>query len=577
MTPCRLRAFNGLIAPLLLAGCVTTSIDTDNSAPATQAKNAPSTVQKAPEASFHKDTLYALMVAELAGNRERLDLSLGNYLEQAHNTRDPGVAERALRIAHYIGARQAALEAARIWAETDPDNRQALQTYALELAHVESLNEAADLMQRVLEMGGETHFDLLAARAESLPPRQLKALLSVIDTSAQRFPDNTQLMLARALLLEHEQQYDEALEQLQKLLDQEPESRNGLLHQSRILHRIGRDNEAAKELQGALKSHPQDQRLRLLYGRVLLGLGQTQQALAEFKTLHERSPNDSDLTLSIALTALEGEQPNEAENYLNLLLEQGERGDTAHYYLGRLAESRDDWQTARDHYLQVKSGNEFLPAYTHLSQLLADREQLPQAQKHLRQARDQRPELRIQLYLLESEVLIDEREYDEADKTLSEALKVYPRNISLLYARAMLAEKNDDLDKLEQDLRTILGIDPENAVALNALGYTLADRTTRYEEAAELIRKAMQLNPDDPAVIDSMGWVEFRLGNYDRALELLQQAYAMMPDHEISAHLVEVLWMQGRQQEALQLWEEALQQHPESELLKAVMERLNPS
>ncbi len=563
---------------LLLAGCASTApTSQQDSPPGLYHDSHPIAYERAPETPFPKDTLYALLVAEFAGHRDRLDLSLGNYLEQANNTRDPGVAERALRIAHYIGARQAALEAARLWAETSPDDLQALQTYALELANAGELNEAARLMQRILEQGGDTHFDLLAARAEDLPATQQHSMLALIEETTKSFPDNTQLMLARALLLEHEQKFDSALEQLQQLLRKEPENRKGLLHLNRLLHRIGRNQEAADNLEIALEQHPKDQRLRLLYGRVLLELEQPERALKEFKILHERSPNDSDLTLSIALTALEGNQLNEAEVYLNLLLLQGEKEASAHYYLGRLAENRDEWQQARDHYLQVTAGDEFLPAYTQLSKLLADRERWPEAQQYLRQARDQRPELRIQLFMLESEVLIEQRQYDQADTALDKALELYPRNTSLLYARAMLAEKNDDLEKLEQDLRTIISIDADNAIALNALGYTLADRTDRYQEAAELIRRAMALNPNDPAVIDSMGWVEFRLGNLQQSLQYLQQAYGMMPDHEIAAHLVEVLWVMDQRQQARQVWQEALQKNPDSELLKAVMERLNPS
>ncbi|WP_164880777.1 tetratricopeptide repeat protein [Aestuariirhabdus litorea] len=576
MTPGPRKAIPGILATLLLTGCTTTP-PSPEAAPRGYHDIHPITRQQAPTIPFEKETLYALLVAEFAGHRERLDISLGNYLEQANHTRDPGIAERALRIAHYIGARQAALEAARIWAETDPDNRQALETYALELANAGDLTESANLMQRVLDLGGDTHFDLLAARAETLPPPQRQAMQAMIEETLRDHPDHVQLMLARALLLEHDQQYDEALEQLQQLLRADPHNRQGRLHKNRLLHRIGRNQEAADNLKKALADSPQDQRLRLLYGRVLLELGQPEDALSQFKRLHERSPNDSDLTLSIALTALEGNQLEEAERYLNLLLQQGEQEDSAHYYLGRLAENRDQWQEARDHYLQVGGGEEFLPAYSQLSKLLADRERWSEAQLYLRQARDQYPQFRIPLFMLESEVLIEQREYDAADTTLSEALELYPRNTRLLYARAMLADKNSDLEKLERDLRTILEIDPEHAIALNALGYTLADRTDRYQEAAELVRKAMALNPNDPAVIDSMGWVEFRLGHYESALKLLEQAYALMPDHEIAAHLVEVLWVMERRQQALELWQKALQQYPDSELLKAVMERLNPS
>ena len=157
------------------------------------------------------------------------------------------------------------------------------------------------------------------------------------------------------------------------------------------------------------------------------------------------------------------------------------------------------------------------------------------------------------------------------------ALEQFPGDTNLLYTRAMLAEKRGDLNGLERDLRDIIAREPDNATALNALGYTLADRTSRYEEAKALIEQAHQLNPEDAATLDSLGWVNYRLGNLDEAERHLRAALARFPDHEVAAHLGEVLWVQGKQREAREVWASALEAKPDSPILRATIKRLTGS
>ncbi|HKJ75731.1 MAG TPA: tetratricopeptide repeat protein, partial [Gammaproteobacteria bacterium] len=174
------------------------------------------------------------------------------------------------------------------------------------------------------------------------------------------------------------------------------------------------------------------------------------------------------------------------------------------------------------------------------------------------------------------ELLRENGRLEEAVAVYTAALERFPDNAELLYARAMVAERLDRIDRLEEDLRRILANDPDNTQALNALGYTLADRTDRYQEAHELIRKAYEQAPDDPAVIDSMGWVLYRMGRNEEALKHLRRAYRLRADGEIAAHLVEVLWQTGREDEAREFAEQAREQFPEHELLKEVVQRLLP-
>ena len=176
---------------------------------------------------------------------------------------------------------------------------------------------------------------------------------------------------------------------------------------------------------------------------------------------------------------------------------------------------------------------------------------------------------------MESEIYIRQGNFEQADATLTHALSEIEGSARLLYARAMLYSQMDNLQGAESDLRSVIAQSPDNAVALNALGYTLADKTERLEEAYEYINRAYQLNPDSAAVIDSMGWVLYRLGQHRKALSYLREAHAKYPDHEIAAHLGEVLWVMGKRKEAKTVWKDALKKKPNSVLIKNTLRRLN--
>ena len=211
------------------------------------------------------------------------------------------------------------------------------------------------------------------------------------------------------------------------------------------------------------------------------------------------------------------------------------------------------------------------------TEILFEQGRAAEAGNRLARSREAQPDYAIQLYLIESEALANRQRLDESWQVIVKALEQFPGDTNLLYTRAMLAEKRGDLNGLERDLRDIIAREPDNATALNALGYTLADRTSRYEEAKALIEQAHQLNPEDAATLDSLGWVNYRLGNLDEAERHLRAALARFPDHEVAAHLGEVLWVQGKQREAREVWASALEAKPDSPILRATIKRLTGS
>lgn len=560
----------------LLSGCQTFAPSEPDGTPPVQEADQSTQLKPEEYGSFSQETLFALLTAELAGQRNRFDIALGNYVQQANATGDPAVAERAFRIAEYLGAEQAALDSALIWAKNAPQNIDAQRAAAVQLARAGRYDESMTYMEQVLQRQGDTHFDFLALSAAETDPDTRAGLLQGFDRLLNKNPDNSQLLFGKAILLQQDGRAEEALE----LLEERPGSAkevSPLLLRARLLQSLGRGEEALPLLQKGIRENPDDKRLRLTYARLLVEQDRLDDAKGEFSKLVQENPNDDDLRFSLALVCLEAEAWEEAIVYLEELVERRSHVDAAHYNLGRAYEELEDNDSALQEYGMVGPSNDYLPAQQRQAELLFNQQRNDDASRRLAEAREAQPDYAIQLYLIEAEGLSNHDQVDSAWQVINQGLEQFPDDLNLLYTRAMLAEKRDDLAQLEHDLRYILEREPDHAMALNALGYTLADRTTRYQEAHDLIEKAHQLNPDDPAILDSLGWVNYRLGNLEEAERFLRLALKKFPDHEVAAHLGEVLWAQGKQREARSVWREALAETPDSPILRDTLSRLTGS
>ncbi|WP_202371222.1 tetratricopeptide repeat protein [Pseudomonas sp. MWU318] len=564
-----------LLAFVFLSGCQAMApVSPDGTPPVEDTASTPEKPKV--YSSFSEETVFSLLSAELAGQRNRFDIALDNYVTQAINTQDPGVSERAFRIAEYLGADQPALDTALIWAKNAPDDLEAQRAAAVQLARAGRYDDSMVYMEKVLQGKGDTHFDFLALSAADTDQETRNGLMKSFDRLLQRHPKNSQLIFGKALLLQQDGDNKAALTLLEDNPPEEGEIAPILLR-ARLLQTMNRGDEALPLLQKSIKKYPDDKRLRLTYARTLVEQDRMDDAKIEFSTLVQQYPEDDELRYSLALVCLEAKAWDEAKGYLEDLIARESHVDSAHLNLGRIAEERNDPQGALIEYAQVGPGNDYLPAQLRQADILMNNGKTAEAQSKLAAERDAQPDYAIQLYLIESETLSANKQDDKAWKTLDKALQQYPDDLNLLYTRAMLAEKRNDLAQMEKDLRLIIKRDPDNAMALNALGYTLSDRTTRYAEAKALIEQAHQINPEDPAVLDSLGWVNFRMGNLDDAEKYLRQALERFPDHEVAAHLGEVLWVKGNQREAKQVWGKYLKDQPDSTILRSTIKRLTGS
>ena len=563
-------------AAVFLAACSTQPVIVDQTPEPEAEALLPVIVEDRP---FETDTLYALLVAEMAGDRHRFDIMLNNYTQQANATRDPGVISRAARIARYLKSHPVALEMALMWVEQDPYNTEARYIAAAELVHANRLVEAVPHAKILIDNDETSGFDAIGARAQQGGDIAItEELISEFEPLVTRYPNHAPLRIGISLLYQHAGKLEKALENTRVAIELEPEDFQALAQETRLLQQLGRNKEALDKLAQLVSQHPDNHQLKLQYARNLLQ-SDLSGAQEQFEQLLEDAPNNPELTLTLALIKHERGLLDEAAVLLGQLTENPRHSSTAYFYLGQIEFTHKNFTQAITHLSKVGAGKNYLPAVSLISDIFIAQGQLDKAIALIQDQRRHSPPERLKqiegLYMLEAQILSAQGQYLEAIALLEEGIGRVPESTALIYNRGMLYTRIDEIARAEADLRRVLAITPENAAALNALGYTLADRTDRLEEAYAFIQKAYLLAPEDPAVIDSLGWVEFRRGNLQTALKTLEQAMKAMPDHEIAAHLGEVLWTLGKTNRAKEIWAEGLKLNPQSEVIRSTMQRLN--
>ncbi len=518
--------------------------------------------------------LYELLVGEIAGQRGAMKLSAESYLRAARRSEDPRIAERAVRIAVYAGDRERALQAALRWVELAPDEGEARQVAAIMYLRNGRVVDAVPLLEQVRQ----SHADqpqkgfmfvaqLLGRERDSQPA--LEAMAGLVEMH----PGDPDAMFAYAHLALGAEQYATAHQLLDGVLALRPGWSDAYALRATIHQRRGEVERAVAAYREAIRLDPENLQTALSYARLLVRESRFAEARKEFKRLERMSPEDPDVLFALGLLAIQAEQLPEARRHFTTLVGQGQRVADASFFLGRIAEMERDDDAAMRWYRKVKGGGYRYDARLRIAILTARQGDIEGARRLLGELLQDNPAREVRTILVEADILRVAERYAEAFDLLGRALRRYPDNPELLYAQAMAAERLDRLEVLERNLRRMLRADPDNAQALNALGYTLADRTDRYDEAYRYIERALELEPEDAAIQDSMGWVLYRLGRHEEAIRYLRMALDNDWDAEIAAHLVEVLWVSGRRDEARELWEEASRKAPGDARLRDVEQR----
>lgn len=583
---CRIREVSSLAVSLgfsvfALSGCANSGPLVENELQGPKsAVQSPATSSFAAvdsEPGFAGPVLYDLLVAEFAGQRGDPELAARTYLEVARRTQDAGIAERATRVAVFARDEERALEAAKLWAQLAPAQPEARQIYAVLLIRADRTDDAVSQLGAVLvgssdstEQNWYQISDILAREKDK------QRVIEVMGRLVEAHGGGPDSLFAFAHLLTRFGEPKRAEELLGQVLAMNPQDVRAAVFYAQVLQEQGRTAQALDALGKALAANPDERELRITYARLLVGGKRYEEALQQFERLVKESPEDTDSIYALGLLLLQTNHPDEAQEKFQRLVELRSRVPEAYYYLGQVAESKDDPNAAIDAYRKVNQGEHYLSAHIRVAVLLTEQGGVQRGQQYLHALPRRNAQESIRLYRAEAEVLTEADELDDAMAVYDRALVEHPQNTDLLYARAMLAAKLNRLARAESDLRDILNREPNNADALNALGYTLADQTDRHQEALDLIKRALVIKPDDQYILDSMGWVLYRIGRYQEAVDHLTRALAGSdePDPEIAAHLGEVLWVMGRHAAARDVWETALKSTPGDERILEAMRRL---
>lgn len=529
------------------------------------------------EAGLSPDLIYNLLVGEVAGQRQELRLAYIHHLQAAKLARDPQLAERATSAALASEDLDAAKQATLLWLDLAPDSLAA----RLAAAHVAlRQNEPEQGRRHLRQLVGQLR---LGGREGFL---QVAALVATIDAVEDRLelmralraadPDNPAVHYGLAMVLADAERYRAAIDSAREAIALDPEWDKPRIVLVRLLLAQDRRQEAREVLEQFVDSMPDDHVLRMLYAQLLV----EDQAFSDARNVFERmlrtTPKEPDVLFAIGVLSLQLDDTAAAREYFQRLFATGQRRDDAALYLGQIAELTGDLEKALEWYAKVEGQNE-LDAEVRRARVFVELGEIDKGRERLERLRERYDEHGVALFLIEAELLREAGRPEQVLAVYDAALAAHPDNHELLYARALHAVSLGQVEQLEHDLRRILAADADHADALNALGYTLADQTERYQEAYDYIKRALTLKPEEPAVLDSMGWVLFKMGRLEEAIEYLQRAYERMPDGEIGAHLGEVLWHAGQRDKAWRIWDEALAADPQDEYLQRVIDRYDYS
>lgn len=548
------------------------------------------TVEKTPvfsdrtdQATFsnnYSQQVYHALTAELYRHYGDLTRATDHYSQIMQDNDSLAVAKRLTRLALEHSDYPLALTSVERWVKQAPNALDARQFRALlNIRHDHPKKAAEDLvwLQKAMDKKDPGQGTLFVTSIVSLEAEKEKAF-KAFKAFTELTGEVTHAKLALTALALNAKKFDEAKAAIEPLLNSkktEDQERAHLLY-SKALVGLGQKQQALESLAPYYKTS-KNRELKLEYARLLIVNDQTAKALTIYQELSQTYPNNSDVFYTLGLLHLEKKQFKAALPILQHLTELPGRRAEGYYFLGEAYEGLEQFDKALEAYQQAMSKGFQSEAQIRIVGLIKDTQGVDAALDYLRTQHDKlsNNDDRFQAYMLEGSLFFDEKRYQEALQAYTASKIVKPEeNIDRLYAESLVYTAMQEIPKAETNLRQILQTEPKNASALNALGYTLALHTERWDEAKKLIEQALEIRPDDPAITDSLAWVEYRLGNLQRAEALLRKAYKNLPDPEVAAHLIEVLFRAGKKTEAQTMLNKELGKHPNDDHLKAMQDKL---
>lgn len=574
-----------LLGSLLLAACAHAPLnqaeDQAGQAEAEDQVEQPELQTESPQAlpniELSSELLYEFLLSEIAGQRGNDSIAVERSSDLAKKTRDPRLAMRATHLALQFGQIDKAIEALSIWREADPSSLMARRMLSSVLLRSGKIDEADNEFIELLKADESHSAQLFVQIYQMLAtyPDKAAALKSFREL-AQLYPRVAEAHWGVAQLAQASGDETLALSEAKQAHSLRPEWDMAVSLEAQLLQK-NTPQQGLDVLRGYLASYPDAHEIRLQYARALLDQKQYKPAREQFQRMADENPDNPDFAYAIALISLQLNDLKSAEIQLKQALDKGKKDqDTVQFYLGQLSEAKKNEEEAITYYREVKGGEYLLPAQIRLAYLLSKHGQLAEARLLLQQAQATDNRQRVKLAMVEAQLLREAGQYDEAYQVLNLTLEKMPNQADLLYETAMMADKVGKPDVFEQLMRRLIKLKPDHAQAYNALGYGLLERNERIPEAMQLVEKALQLAPNDAAIMDSVGWGYYRSGKLDESVEMLRRAYAGNANPEIAAHLGEVLWVRGDKAEAKKIWQDSLKENSGNEELQAVIKKFDP-
>jgi tetratricopeptide (TPR) repeat protein len=531
--------------------------------------------QKVQKSSIDPEILYTLLTAELAGQRGQYDIALDGYMEVAKRTQDPKFSERAVMIAMYVKNSNKTKEALNLWLRQDPKNLSARKIAALLALRTGNKSEATEHLNAMIvfdSAGFESALLELTGVIEK--EGRVDIIGDVLDDLSKQHKDKAEIYFIQSLLALQKKDKNLAETKIQQALRLKPDWEKALILQAQIAVFSGDLDKAKLLLSDASDKYPENSKINRMFAQILIKTGGYKEAIEVYQKIILTDPKDVESQFAEGLVYLQLDQDQQAQDIFKKMLDQPDWRYQACFYLGKIEEKQGHLKKALLWFDQVIDGPFVFDASVSAISLLQKERRLEEANSRLSLLQIKFPKQKLRLVLVQADLYNQQKKYEEALAILTNGLIDFPDQKELLYTRALIAERINKFDMAEIDLKKILEIDPNNVEALNALGYTLLNNPSRYAEAEKFLGKALALEPNEAVIIDSYGWLQFKLGNFEVALKYLQQAYEKQPENEIAAHLAEVLWVLDRKDEAKKIFNKAIKGSLDDEYLQDFQRRI---
>ena len=522
-------------------------------------------------------TVFQSLLADLALQRGDTELGVSAWADLARRTRDPAVISRAVEVAATAKQYDLALELTRMWLQIEPDSTRARQTESALLVLANRIDDLVPQLAKLLEQDkANLPANLMHLNRVLGGKSDKKAVQKLVDQLAAPYPEIPEAHFAMGQAAANADDPMRAQSEFARALQLRPGWETAALARAQMLARQSPAS-AVDSLREFLTTYPDAREVRLTLARLLISERRFDEARVEFDRLLKASPDDPEIVYPAAMLALQQGDAATGRVLLEKLLNSSfPDKSTIHYFLGQLDEEEKKPDAALAHFRQVTAGDQYVAARARAAQILLQQGKPEEARELLHATKGGSATEQARLAIAEAQLLREAGRKDDGYAVLTAALVKHPDDPELLYETALTAERQNQPEVMEKHLRHLLKLKPDHAHALNALGYSLADRNIRLDEANDLVTRAVALAPEDPFIMDSLGWVQFRQGKLPEALKTLEKAYAIKADPEIAAHLGEVLWTLGRKEDAARLLGEAAKKNPDNDVLAAALKKFQP-